>query len=153
MSAVPPLPEHQPVITPYLALRNAAAAIEFYKNVFGAVEEARLPGPSGTIGHAELRIGNSSLFLSDESPPHDALAPESVGGSPVTIHIYVEDVDAVVARALSAGAVLLRPVKDEFYGDRAGKIRDPFGHLWFVATRVENVSWEEMRKRAEALSG
>ncbi len=151
-AAVPPLPQDQPVITPYLALRNAAAAIDFYKTVFGAAEESRLPGPAGTIGHAELRIGNSRLFLSDEFPAHDALSPESTGGSPVTIHIYVEDVDGAVARAVAGGAVLLRAVKDEFYGDRAGKIRDPFGHLWFVATRMENVSREEMRRRAEALA-
>ena len=150
MGNVKPIPEGYPAVIPYLHIRGAAKAIEYYKNAFGAVEAMRMPGPNGSVGHAELKIGDSVIMLSDEQPQMGTLSPESVGGSPVTLHIYSTDVDAVVQKAVAGGAKLDRPVKNQFYGDRSGLITDPFGHKWNVATHVEDVSPEEMRKRAAA---
>jgi PhnB protein len=139
-------------ITPYLFIKGAAAAIEFYKNVFGAKERMRMPGPDGRIMHAELQIGDSIVMLSDENAAMGALSPESVGGASSGLNVYIADVDAVINKAVGLGARLVRPVKDQFYGDRSGSIIDPFGHIWSVATHVEDVSREEMQKRMAAMS-
>jgi len=151
MRTAKPIPDGRQVLTPYLVVRNAAKAIEFYTEAFGAKEVFRLTEPQGKIGHAELRIGDSLLMLADEYPDFGALGPASIGGSPVTLHLYVEDVDRVVAGATSAGATLLRAVKDEFYGDRTGMIVDPFGHKWHIATHAEDVSPQEMQRRWGAM--
>ena len=150
-SNVPAIPEGQAGATPYLTIRNAAAAIEFYKKAFGAIERMRLADPSGKIGHAEIKIGDALIMLSDEYPEMDVRGPESIGGSPVCMHLYVADVDAFTNRAVAAGAKVLRPVADQFYGDRGGKFADPFGHIWWFSTHKEDVPPEEMRKRAAAL--
>ncbi|MFE7586487.1 VOC family protein [Streptomyces gardneri] len=147
--AVQPIPEGYPRITPYLCVDGAAAAIDFYVSVLGAVERMRMPAPGGIIGHAELTLGNSVIMLADEFPGIDFRSPKSVGGTPITLHLYVEDVDAVFAKALARGAKELSPVKDEFYGDRTGQLEDPFGHRWNLATHVEDVPEEEMEKRAK----
>ena len=139
-------------VTPYLIVDGAAAAIEFYKKAFGAVEVMRMPGPDGRIGHAEILIGDSHVMLADENPSMNARSPKSVGGSPVSLLVYVEDVDKVVDRAVAAGAKLERPVENKFYGDRMGGVEDPFGHLWYVGTHIEDVSPEEMQKRTAAMS-
>jgi PhnB protein len=144
------IPEGSEGATPYLAIKGAAAAIEFYKKAFGATEKMRMVGPDGRIGHAEIQIGKAKLELADEHPEIGFLSPQTLGGSPVTIHIYVEDVDALAAQAEAAGAKVRRPVADQFYGDRGGQFEDPFGHMWFFATHKEDVSPEEMRKRAAA---
>ena len=148
---VKPVPDGYHTVTPYLVITNAAKAIEFYKEAFAATELVRLATPDGKVGHAELEIGDSRIMLADEWPALDALSPQTIGGSAVVITLYVEDVDAVVSRALAAGAKLTRPVVDQFYGDRSGSITDPFGHKWTIATHKEDVSPEEMRKRAAAL--
>lgn len=154
MASVKPIPDGYPQVTPYLCVDGAAAAIDFYSAVFGAAERARMPAPEGKIGHAELEIGDSVIMLADEFPEMNIRGPKSIGGTPVTLSVYVEDVDGVVERAVEAGAKALRPVQDEFYGDRAGQIEDPFGHRWSVATHIEDVSEEEMAKRAaEAMGG
>jgi PhnB protein len=140
-------------LTPYLTVSNGAKAIEFYQQAFGAIEEMRMAAPGGKIGHAELKIGTALLMLSDEYPEMDVRSPESIGGTPVTLHLYVEDVDATFAQAVAAGAKVMRPVEDQFYGDRAGKLVDPFGHCWFLATHKEDVALEEMKRRAEKLFG
>ena len=144
-------PDGRQALTPYLVVRDAARAIEFYKTAFGATELFRLTEPQGKIGHAELTIRDSLLMLADEYPDFGALSPASVGGSPVSIHLYVDDVDRVVAEATAAGATVLRAVKDEFYGDRSGMIADPFGHKWHLATRKEAVSPQEMQRRWSAM--
>ena len=146
--AVQPIPEGYPRVTPYLCVDPAAAAIDFYVSVLGADERMRMPAPGGKIGHAELTLGNSVIMLADEYPDLNFRSPKSVGGTPITLHVYVEDVDAVFARALAQGAKELSAVKDEFYGDRTGQFEDPFGHRWNVATHVEDVTAEEMEKRA-----
>jgi PhnB protein len=152
MSAqVKPIPDGYHSMTPYLIVNGAAKAIEFYKNVFGAIELFRLGGPDGKIGHAELMINDSVLMLADEAPQMGALSPPTIGGSPVRILLYVDNVDDIVPRAVAAGAKIVRPVEDQFYGDRAGGIEDPFGHHWHVATHKEDVSPDEMKRRAEAL--
>jgi PhnB protein len=133
-------------------MKDAAGAIDFYKRIFGATELFRLAGPDGRVGHAELKIGDSCVMLADEFPEMGALGPRTIGGSPVRILVYVEDVDAVVSQAVAAGAKLVRPVQDQFYGDRAGGIEDPYGHYWHVATHKEDVSPEEMKRRAEAFA-
>jgi PhnB protein len=148
-SAVKPIPEGYHSVTPYLIVKGAAQAIAFYERAFAAEELYRMPMPDGRIGHAELRIGDSRIMLADEHPGVGALSPGSVGGTPVTIHLYVEDVDATFARATAAGARVTRPVADQFYGDRLGVLTDPFGHVWSVATHREDVSEEELRRRAE----
>jgi PhnB protein len=146
-----PIPEGYHSATPYLTISGAARAIEFYKQAFGATELMRMPGPAGKIGHAEIKIGDSTIMLADESPTMGARSAKSLGGSPVAIYLYVEDVDATAKRAVAAGATLSQPVEDKFYGDRAGAVTDPFGHVWHVATHKEDVSTQEVRKRAEAL--
>jgi PhnB protein len=149
-----PIPDGYPQLSPYLCVDGAAAAIEFYADVFGAKERARMPAPDGRIGHAELQLGDSLIMLSDEWPEVGNRSPKSVGGTPVTLSMYVEDVDEVFARALKAGATELRPVETQFYGDRMGLLEDPFGHRWSVATHVEDVAPDEMARRAaEAMGG
>lgn len=145
---VQPIPEGYPRVTPYICTDGAAAAIDFYVAVLGAVEKMRMPAPGGKIGHAELELGNSIVMLADEYPDIGFRSPKSVGGTPVTLHVYVDDVDAVFATALSLGAKEVSPVKNEFYGDRTGQFEDPFGHRWTVATHVEDVPADEMEKRA-----
>ena len=150
MAGVRPIPEGYHSLTPYLFIKGAAGAIEFYKNVFGATEVMRMAGPNGQIMHAELRIGDSLVMLSDENPQMGAVSPQSLGGTASGINVYIADVDSVVQKAVDSGAKLVRPVKDQFYGDRSGTLIDPFGHMWSVATHVEDVSPEEMSKRAAA---
>jgi PhnB protein len=145
-----PIPDGYHTATPYLIVKGAAQAIEFYKKAFGATELMRMPQPGGKIGHAEIKIGDSPIMLADESPDVGARSPQSIGGSPVSIMLYVEDVDRIFSQAVAAGAKVKRPVADQFYGDRTGGIEDPFGHLWYIATHKEDVSPEEMRKRAAA---
>ena len=137
---------------PYLIVQDAAAAIDYYKKAFGAKEVMRMPGPDGKIGHADLIIGGGHVMLADESPQMGHRGPKSIGGSPVSLCLYVDDVDSVVDRAVAAGGTLTRPVADQFYGDRTGGLTDPFGHIWFVMTHVEDVSNEEMEKRAAAMA-
>lgn len=145
---VNPIPEGYPRVTPYLCVDGAAAAIEFYTNVLGATERFRMPGPTeDKLGHAELSLGNGVIMLADEYPEMGFLSPKSVGGSPVTLHVYVDDVDATFQRALDNGATQLSAVENQFYGDRSGQFEDPFGHRWSVATHVEDVSPEEMERR------
>ena len=150
-SKVKPIPEGFHSITPYLIVRGAAEAIEFYKRAFGARERFRLPGPDGKgIGHAEIIIGDSIVMLADETPGFPQKAPPSIGGTPVNFAFYVEDVDAVFEQAIQAGATVVRPVKDMFYGDRVGCLSDPFGHQWSIMTHQEEVSPEEMARRLPA---
>lgn len=137
--------------TPYLCCRDAARAIEFYRAVFDATETMRLAEPSGRIGHAEIRIGESTIMLSDEYPEMGVRGPESLGGTPVMIHLYVPDVDATATRAAAAGAIIERAVEDQFYGDRAGTLRDPCGHRWMIATRIADVPEAEMQRRYDEL--
>jgi PhnB protein len=143
------IPEDYPRVTPYLIVDGAADAIDFYKSVLGANERMRMAGPDGKVGHAEIEIGDSVIMLADEHPEMDALGPKSVGGTPVSLHVYVEDADSVFERAIEAGAQARQPMEDKFYGDRSGSFEDPFGHGWHVATHVEDVPPEEMSKRAE----
>ena len=151
---VNPVPEGYPRVTPYLIVDDAAAAIDFYKSVLGATERMRMDGEGGKVGHAELELGESVIMLADEHPEMDALGPRSVGGTPVSLHVYVEDADRAFESAIDAGAKELRPVEDKFYGDRTGTFEDPFGHQWHVASHVEDVPPEEMSKRmAEAQAG
>lgn len=147
---VNPIPEGYHSVTPYLVLRNAARAIDFYKEAFGAQELFRMPAPGGRIGHAELQIGTSKIMMADEHPEIGAVGPETRGGSTVSLMLYVEDVDTVFDRAVKAGAKADRPVENQFYGDRMGSLTDPFGHVWHVASHVEDVSPEEMERRAAA---
>jgi PhnB protein len=153
MANVRPIPEGYPKVTPYLIVDDASAAIDFYSNVFGAKERARMPAPEGKIGHAELKLGDSLIMLADEFPDMGNRSPRSVGGSPVTVSVYTEDVDDVHERALKAGAKELRPVENQFYGDRAGQFEDPFGHRWSVATHVEDVPADEMERRVAEMMG
>jgi PhnB protein len=151
---VKPIPDGYPRVTPYLIVDGAADAIDFYSAVLGAAQRGdRMQAPNGKIGHAELELGDSLIMLADESPDWGALGPRTVGGTPVTIHVYVEDVDDVFAKALAAGATEVRAVTDEFYGDRTGQFDDPWGHRWNVASHVEDVSMEEMAERAKAMMG
>ncbi len=147
---VNPIPDGYPRVTPYLIVDDAAAAIDFYTSVLGATERMRMGGPDGKVGHAELGIGDSVIMLADEHPEIDARGPKAVGGTPVSLHVYVEDADSVFERAIESGAEALRPVEDKFYGDRSGSFEDPFGHRWHVATHVEDVPPSEMEKRAAA---
>ena len=154
MAKVKPVPDGYSAITPYLCVDGAEAAIAFYGEVFGATERMRLPAPDAKIGHAELQIGDSVVMLSDEFPEMGAQSPKTVGGTPVTMSVYVEDVDAVFDRALKAGAKALRPVEDQFYGDRTGTFEDPFGHRWSVATNIEDLTPDQVAERAaEAMAG
>jgi PhnB protein len=147
---VEPIPASYPRVTPYLIVDGASAAIDFYTSVLGATERMRMSAPEGRVGHAELDLGDSVIMLADESPEVDARSPSTVGGSPVSLHVYVEDADATFKRALDAGAKTLQPVEDKFYGDRSGTFEDPFGHRWHVATHVEDVPPDEMESRAAA---
>jgi PhnB protein len=147
---VNPIPDDYPRVIPYLIVDGAAAAIDFYTSVLGATERMRMPGPDGRIGHAELEIGDSMIMLADESPQMGINGPKTIGGTPVTLHVYVEDADGAFERAVNAGATSLRPIADQFYGDRSGQFEDPFGHRWNVATHVEDVPPDEMEKRAAA---
>jgi PhnB protein len=147
---VKPIPDGYPRVTPYLIVDGASAAIDFYTSVLGATERMRMPAPGDRIGHAEIEIGDSVIMLADEAPEMDARGPNSVGGTPVLLHVYVENVDSVFERAIAAGAKALRAVEDKFYGDRSGEFEDPFGHRWDVATHVEDVPAGEMEERAAA---
>lgn len=149
MSKISYLPKDYNSVTPYLIVKDAARAIEYYKKVFGATETVRMNGPGGKIGHAELKIGNSHIMLADENPGmgQGHTSATAVGGSPVSLYVYLPDVDRVVERAKAEGAKILKPVQDQFYGDRSGFIQDPFGHFWSVATHVEDVSPQEMKER------
>jgi len=149
---VKPIPDGYPQVTPYLIVDGAGAAIDFYCSVLGATERMRMPAPEDKVGHAELEIGNSVIMLADEFPDMDARGPRAVGGTPVTLHVYVEEVDSVFDRAVRAGATALRPVEDRFYGDRSGQFEDPFGHRWDVASHVEDVPPDEMAKRMAEMS-
>jgi PhnB protein len=148
-----PIPDDYPQVMPYLIVDRANEAIEFYKEVLGASERMRLDGPDGRIGHAELQIGKAVIMLADENPGMNIEGPKSVGGTPVTIHVYIEDADAAFERAVQAGAKPLRAVEDQFYGDRSGQFEDPYGHRWNVATHVEDISEEEMVRRAAEIGG
>jgi PhnB protein len=148
---VQPIPEGYRSLTPYLTVAGAAAAIEFYVRAFGARERMRLPMPGGRVGHAELQIGDSLLMLADEFPDMEVLGPQSIGGTPVRMHLYVADVDAAFAQALAAGAEQVRKVENMFYGDRSGELRDPYGHLWHLASHVEDVAPEEMARRMQEM--
>jgi PhnB protein len=150
--AVKAIPEGYEGAIPYLSCKNSAAAIDFYKKAFGATELMRMTQPDGRVGHAELKIGGALIMMADEFPEMGVLSPQSLGGSPVGIHIYVQDVDAVAERAVAAGAKLLRPVADQFYGDRSATMEDPYGHKWFFATHKEDVSPEELKRRHEAMA-
>ncbi|MGH2703271.1 MAG: VOC family protein [Actinomycetota bacterium] len=153
MADVKPIPDGYPQVTPYLCVDGAAAAIDFYSEVFGAKERMRMASPGGKIGHAELQLGDSLIMLADEHPEMGIRGPGAFGGTPVTISLYVEDVDDVFKRATKAGAKVLRELEDQFYGDRSGQFEDPFGHQWSVATHIEDVSPEEMERRSEAMGG
>lgn len=153
MKTTRPATNARRTLTPHIAVKGAAQAIEFYTDVLGAREIYRLADPGGKIGHAELKIGDGMLMLSDEYPDWGALSPSSIGGSPVSLHLYVEDVDAVVKRAEQFGATVLRQAKDEFFGDRVSTIVDPFGHRWQLATRKEDVAPAEMQRRWTQMMG
>ncbi|HUG94430.1 MAG TPA: VOC family protein [Planctomycetaceae bacterium] len=148
--SVNPVPDGYHTVTPYLFVRGAAQAIDFYRQAFGAVETARLAGAQGKLGHAEIRIGDSAIMLADEMPEMGISSPQTLGGAPMCLLLYVDDVDARFQQALSAGATEVRPVRDQFYGDRSGTLADPFGHLWTIASHVEDVSPEELLRRFEA---
>jgi uncharacterized glyoxalase superfamily protein PhnB len=145
-----PVPDGFHTVTAHLTVKGAGEAIEFYKKAFGAEEVARMPGPGGTIMHAEIRIGDSPIMLNDEFPEHGARGPKTIGGTPVSIHLYVKDVDALFDRAVKAGAKVTMPIADMFWGDRFGKLEDPFGHQWSLATHLEDVTSEECMERAKA---
>jgi uncharacterized glyoxalase superfamily protein PhnB len=144
--SVKPIPEGYHTLTPFLTVRNALRAIEFYKQAFGAQERGVAKGPDGKVMHAELKIGDSVIMLSDEFPEFGTLSPQSVGGSPMGLHIYTENVDAAFDRAVKAGAQVEMPVMDQFWGDRYGKLKDPFGHKWSIATHVKDMSADEMKR-------
>jgi PhnB protein len=151
MTKPKPIPQGMQSVTPHLICAGAADAIEFYKKAFGAVEAARLPGPGGKLMHAMIRIGDSAVMLVDEMPEWGALGPKSLKGSPVIIHLYVDNADATVERAVKAGAKVTMPLADQFWGDRYGKLEDPFGHHWSVATHIRDVSTEEMQRAMQAM--
>ncbi len=153
MAKVKPVPDGYHTLTPYLVIRDAAKAIEFYEKAFGAKETFRMPGPGGKIMHAELQIGDSMLMLAEEMPEYGAKSPQALGGSPVNVFLYVEDADKVFNQAVAAGATVTMPLADQFWGDRYGKLADPFGHQWSVATHKEDVAPEEMAKRAAKAMG
>ena len=148
--AVKPIPDGYHTVTPYLVVEDAAAAIDYYKKAFGATERGRMEGPDGKIGHAEVQIGDAVVMLSDPVPQGSTRPPIELGGTTSSVVLYVEDVDAVVERAVDAGGIVVMEVADQFWGDRFGTITDPFGHVWSVATHVEDVPLEEMEQRAKA---
>jgi len=145
-----PIPDDYPRVAPYLFVDGASAAIDFYCSVLGARERTRMPGAAGRVFHAELELGDSMIMLGDQNPDMDVRGPRAIGGTPMMLHVYVENTDSVFEQAIGAGAKALRPVEDQFYGDRSGRFEDPFGHRWDVATHVEDVPAEEMEKRAAA---
>jgi PhnB protein len=148
---VNPIPEGCHSVTPYLMIKGASEAIEFYKRAFDATELFRLDAPNGMVGHAEIKIGDTSLMLADPCEEGAFRSPQSLGGSSVALHLYVEYVDAQFAQAVNAGAKVVKPVQDQFYGDRTGTLEDPFGHIWFLATHKEDLTSEEINRRAETL--
>ena len=145
------IPEGYHTVTPYLIIKGCADALEFYKKAFQAEETMRMMTPDGRVGHAEVKIGTSRVMMADEHPEMGALSPQTLGGSAIRMHLYVENADQVVADALAAGAALKRPVENQFYGDRSGAVEDPWGHHWHVSTHVEDVSEEEMMRRMKEL--
>lgn len=145
---VQPIPAGHPAVSPYLIVDDATRALEFYKKAFGAKELMRHAGPDGRIGHAEVKIADSIIMLADEHPEINARSPKTIGGTPVSLHVYVKDVDAVARQATNAGARVVRPVQNQFYGDRSGTLEDPFGHQWHLSTHIEDVSPTELRRRA-----
>ncbi len=149
--AVKPIPEGYHSVTPYLIVKGAADAIEFYKKAFAATEVMRFEGPGGALGHAEIRIGDSPVMLADEYPDMGFRSPQSLGGAGVSLMVYVEQVDAVFQRAIAAGGKELRPVQNQFYGDRSGTLQDPFGHVWTISTHVEDIPLGEMHRRSQEL--
>jgi PhnB protein len=149
---VKPVPDGYHHVTAYLIVNGAAEALDFYKRVFGATERMRMPSPGGKIGHAEISIGDSVVMLADEHPEMGARGPRAVGGTPVSLMVYVPNADETTRAAVSAGARILRPVEDKFYGDRSGTIEDPFGHQWHISTHVEDVPEDEMQRRAAAMA-
>jgi len=148
---VKPIPDGFHAVTPYLSVQGAARAIEFYQQAFGARELFRMPMPDGKVGHAEIQIGDSRIMLADEAPGCDFKSPATVGGTAVGLCLYLEDCDAVFEKAVSLGAKVMRPLQDQFYGDRSGTLTDPFGHVWTVATHKEDLTVEEVEKRAAAM--
>lgn len=148
--AVKPIPDTYPILAPYLCVEDAGRAIEFYEKAFGARQRLRIAAPGNKVGHAELTIGRALIMLADEYPEMQFRSPSSLGGSPVTIHLYVEDVDAFCQRAIAAGAKIVQAIEDRFYGDRTGTLLDPFGHMWAIATHKEDVSPDELQRRAAA---
>jgi PhnB protein len=150
--AVKPSPEGYHSVTPYLVIKGAAKALDYYKRVFDATEVMRMDGPNGAIMHAEIKIGDSFVMLSDEFPDRGARGPEALGGSPVGLMVYVPDVDSTYKKAVDNGAKVIQAVENQFYGDRSGTVVDPFGHKWFIATHVEDVTPEEMEKRMAAMA-
>jgi PhnB protein len=151
--AVKPIPDDYPQVTPYLCVDGADAAIDFYGKVFGTTVRMRMDGPDGKVGHAELQLGSGVIMLSDEYVDMGITGPKTIGGTPVTVSVYVTDVDAVFAAALAGGATEVRPVENQFYGDRSGQFLDPWGHRWSVGTHIEDLSPEEMERRAAAAAG
>ncbi len=149
--AVKPIPDGYHSVTPYLIINGAARALEFYKKVFGATEMFRFDGPNGTLAHAEIKVGDSVIMLADEQGDMGFRGPRSIGGSPVGIMLYVDDVDRIFNRAVAEGASVTQPLEDKFYGDRSGTVVDPFGHVWTIATHKEDVSPEEMERRMAAM--
>jgi PhnB protein len=149
MKKVNYIPKGYNSVTPYLVIKGAARAIEYYKKVFGATVVLRMDGPGGHVGHAELQIGSSRIMLADENPQMGYRSAETIGASPVSLLVYIRDCDKVVERAVAEGAKLLKPVQDQFYGDRSGFIQDPFGHQWGIATHIEDVSPQELEERAK----
>jgi PhnB protein len=147
-----PIPKGYHAVTAYLSVQNAVQALEYYKRAFGAKELLRMPMPDGKVGHAEIKIGDSHVMLADEMPSMGFLSPRSRGGSTVQMHLYVRDVDTTVQKALAAGGKLERPIEDKFYGDRAGTVEDPFGHVWYIATHKEDVPPKEMKRRMDAMA-
>jgi PhnB protein len=151
-SSVKPIPEGMHTLSPHIVCTGAAKAIDFYKAAFNAVETGRMPGPDGRLMHAAVKIGDSTLMLVDEMLEHGAKSPKSLGGSAVTLHLYVDDVDAAFARAVAAGAKVTMPLADQFWGDRYGQLEDPFGHKWSIATHKRDVTPEEMKKAMAQMS-
>jgi len=149
---VKPIPPGYHVVTAYLCIDGASAAIDFYKRVFGAKERMRMDAPGGKVGHAEIQIGDSVVMLADQFPEMNFYGPKTGGNTSINMHLYMTDVDAVMQRAIVAGAKVVRPVEDKFYGDRTGTIEDPFGHVWHIATHTEDLSMAEMKRRGEAAS-